>query len=788
MLKNYLRIALRNIARHKAYSFINIAGLSIGMACSILILLWVQHENSYDRFHKNAANIYRITAIASEFAAAVNPAPMPLALKEEFPEVTNYVRFSNPVSAMFEAGEKKFVEKNGFYADSTILEVFSFKLRQGNAATALKRPDAILLTHSMAKKYFGNENPLNKTLKKDNKDLLVVTGILEDIPANSHLQFDYVMPIAAIAQTNNDIKNNVWDNFNFYNYLLFDKNFKSDPSSLAKFEQRIDAFYKTKESNLKVNFHLQPLTRIHLHSNLQADLPGHGNVQYVTIFTIVAIFILMVACINFMNLATARSARRAREVGIRKVAGALRQQLIYQFLGEAVIISLFALLIAIGIVFLVLPLFNSVSQKSLGLNLLNGNLWLGLLAIAFTTGILSGSYPALFLSNFRPVKVLKGGLRKAGGSLLFRNGLVVVQFVVSIVLLVGTITVYNQLNFIRNRNIGYDKENLLYMNMTGELWQKQDLLKSMLAQNPSTSQFTLVNDLPVNMSSGTISVEWDGKDPNTQPIFPTLGTSENFVNVFKVKLLDGRGFSNEFKGDTSNYVINEKAARAMGMTAANAVGKNLTLWGNKGIIIGVVKDFNYKPAHQPIEPLIMFLNKWGGTVVVRSQPGSLNATVNNLAKISRQLNPAYPFSYNFVDQDIARLYESEKRLGKLFNIFAILAVIISCMGLYGLSAFMAEQRVREIGVRKVLGASMFNIVYLLSYGFTKLIMVAILIAIPLSWYMVSKWLNGFAYHIEIGWVIFLIASVAALIIAWCTVSYESIRAALANPVTSLRTE
>ena len=790
MIKNYFKIAFRNIVRHKAFAAINIAGLAIGMACSIMILLWVQNELSYDRFHKNANELYRIVANAGDFKVAINPAPMVEDLQAKMPVIKNTVRLTGASKNVFEVGTRKFEEKNVFYADSTFLQVFSFPLVKGNSATAMQRVDGVLITEDMAKKYFGKEDALGKVLRKDNKDNVIVTGVLANIPSNSHLQFDFILPMSSIAQTNDNIKKKIWDNFDFYAYVQLDKNFNPSPAALSNFNRQMDQVYKTHipEKDLKVAFQLQSLTNIHLHSSFQVDLPGHGNVQYVNIFFVVALFILVVACINFMNLSTARSARRAKEVGLRKVVGAGRKQLIGQFLGESLLISFLALLIAIGLVWLLLPAFNGLAGKKLTVHFLDGKLIGILLGIALATGLISGSYPALFLSGFQPVKVLKGNMKSMGGNLIFRNGLVVVQFVVSIVLLAGTAVVYRQLNFIKNMNLGFEKSNLLYLPMAGEMWNKQQAFKAELKQNPLTANFTIASDLPANLNSGTVNVVWEGKDPKSQIVFPTLFVDEGFFSVFQMKMLNGRSFSTEFKGDTNNYVLNEKAVKAMGMKVSNAVGKPLTLWGNKGTIIGVVKDFNYKPIQQPIEPMIIGLNRWGGVAVVRTQPGNTESTIKALEKISTNLNPAYPFSYGFLDQDLSNQYKGEQRMGSLFNVFAILAIFISCMGLYGLSAFMAEQRTKEIGVRKVLGASIFNVVYLLSTGFTRLILIAVVIAVPVAWFAINSWLKSFAYRVSADWIIFLTASLAALAIAWITVSYESIKAAVANPVKSLRTE
>ena len=522
-------------------------GLAIGMGCSILILLWVQNELSYDRFHVNADQVYRITCNAGDFKAAVNPAGMPAGLKAQMPVIKNSVRLSTISTSLFEVGNRKFEEKRVFYADSTFLEVFTFPLVEGDAKTALQRIDGILITEDMAKKYFGKEEALGKTLRKDNGNNVTVTGILANIPSNSHLQFDFILPMASIAQTNDDIKNNVWDNFNFYSYVQLDKNFVPSAASLSGLNNQMNQIYKKHVSAIKVDFHLQPLTSIHLHSNLQVDLTGHGNIQYVNIFFIVAIFILVVACINFMNLATARSVRRAKEVGLRKVVGAGRGQLIRQFLGESLLISFFALLISVALVLAFLPVFNNISEKNLSINFLDGKLLLSLLGIALGTGLISGSYPALFLSGFLPVKVLKGNMKSMGGNLLFRNALVVTQFIVSIVLLVGTVVIYKQLKFIREKNLGFDKENLLYMNMTGDLWNKQQALKSELQRNPLTSDFTIISDIPANLTSGTVNIQWDGKDPKSQVVFPSMYVSEDFINVFQMKILNGRSFSTAFK-------------------------------------------------------------------------------------------------------------------------------------------------------------------------------------------------------------------------------------------------
>jgi len=787
MLQTYFKLAYRNIIKDKAYSILNITGLAIGLASSILILLWVQNELSYDKFHKNAGQIYRISCNLVDSKTVGTPAGMPAGLKAEMPVVKNTVRIQPSNTTLLESNNKKFQEDRVFYADASFMDVFSFPLVKGDRATALKQVDGALITQDMATKYFGKNDPIGKIIRKDNKENIVVTGVLANLPPNSDLQFDFILPMASLARTNTDLKNSVWNNFNFYDYVQLDKSFDPSAANLLSLEKQIDQIFR-KHDSMKATFQLQPLTKIHLAPEQLGDLPGHGNAQYVNIFFIIAILILIVACINFMNLATARSARRAKEIGLRKVAGAIRGQLIIQFLSESVFISFLSLLFALGIVILFLPVFNELANRKLVINVSDARLWLSLFGIASLTGLISGSYPALFLSGFNPVKVLKGNVKSMGGNLLFRNALVVIQFMVSIVLLVGTVVIYNQLKFIRDRNPGFEKANLLYVPMTGDMWHKQQALKDELRGNPLTSDFSLISDLPTNLGAWTVSVDWAGKDPHSQLSFPVIAVDEDFTHTFGMKLVAGRSFSRAFKADSNNYMVNEKMLSVMGLNASTAIGKSLTLWGNKGTIVGVVKDFNFKPVQQAIEPLVMPFNKIGGFVMVRTLPGKTQVTIQALSAISQELNPAYPFKFDFLDQDLANLYKGEQQMSNIFNLFAALGIFISCLGLYGLSAFMAEQRTKEIGVRKVLGASVFNLVYLLSSSITRLIFIAIVIAVPLSWYAVNSWLAGFAYHIHVSWLVFFMASLAALSIAWLTVSYESIKAAIVNPIKSLRTE
>jgi putative ABC transport system permease protein len=790
MLNNYIKVAIRNLLRQKGFSFINILGLALGITCTALIGMWVNDELSYDRFHADFDRMYRITATLPEMKvhAAVSSAPLALAIKNEIPEVDEAVRISGLNSDLIQVGDVRFEEKGVMYADSNFFRVFTFPFIKGDSERALQNPEGIVITEEMAMKYFGSTDVLEKTIRKNSKDDFTVTGVIANIPDNSHLQFDFVQPMRFLARTNNDLKNNVWDNFNYYTYIKLNGKAQQSKSAIADLEKKMQAIYRKNEAVLKVGFVLQPLARVHLYSNFLADIPGHGNAQNVYIFMIVAVFILVVACLNFMNLATARAARRAKEVGLRKVVGAIRPHLIGQFLAESLIVALVSLVLALLIIWLVLPYFNTLGGKNLALDFMNVKIMGGLLGITVITGLLAGSYPALFLSGFVPAKVLKGSFTGGTSGSLFRNTMVVIQFAVSISLIVGTTIVYQQLKYIQQLNLGYDKENLLYVPMTGELWSKYDALRTSLGNNRLTSQYSFISNLPTTTSNATIGVEWAGKDPNTQPLFYNLAIDENFEEVFKATILEGHGYGENAKADSVNIIVNEMALKTMNMSLASAVGTRITVWGRERTIIGVVKDFNFKPVQETIGPMFLDRNTWGGYAMVRTLPGEMENTIKALEQICKTINPSYPFNYSFLDQDIANLYKAEQRLGSLFNVFAVLAIVISCLGLYGLSAYLAERRTRDLGIRKVLGASGFQLVYLLSATFTRPILIATIIAVPLAWYGMSQWLSGFAYHVTIDWTIFLVAFLSALIIAWLTVSFESIKAATANPVKSLRSE
>ena len=786
MFRNYLKLAFRNLSRQKAFSIINITGLAVGLASSLTIFLWVQDELSYDRFHAKAERTYRLTAEASNLKVAIAPAGVGPALQEIVPEIVHNTRVWREGGVILQKGDKKFEEGKVFYAEPSLFDVFDFELLYGDKKTALKEIKSVVISEAVAIKYFGTTDVLGKTIIKRADEEFTITGVLAKPKGHSHLEFDVIFPWSHLATWYENAKNNSWDNFDFYTYVTFDT--PKDEAYLAGFVKKLDAMFLEHDKQVEIHFGVQTLIGIHLHSHLMADLPGNGNYQYVAALTIIAIFIVLIGCINFMNLSTARSARRAKEVGLRKVAGAARIQLIRQFLGESLLITMLSLAIALILVAIALPVVNNIVGKQLSLNISNPSLMIGIAGIAMATGIISGIYPALVLSGFTPIKVLKKDVKGGAGGSIFRNVLVVTQFVISIVLLVGTTVVYQQLDFISGRDLGYNKDNLLYVNING--WDNDRIKKWRTAfeSHPETANVAFANDLPTNLVSGSADVKWQGKDPGKQVIFASLFVDDSFIPVFDMEIVAGRNFNHQLRGDTANYLINETAARIMGFTPETAVGQELGMWKDKGLIVGVVKDFNFKPLREAMEPMILRPNTWGNTVIIKAEAGKIKETIAAMEDVWNSNENVYPFSYKFVDQDLENLYRSERQIGTLFTSFAILAILISCLGLYGLSAYIAEQRTREIGIRKALGASIGNIIYLLNTRFVVPVVVAMILAAPIAWYAMNKWLEGFAYKIDFNWILVVAAGGLALLISLLTVSYESIKAAKINPVKSLRTE
>jgi putative ABC transport system permease protein len=792
MIKNYMKIAFRNLIKHKAFSLINISGLAIGMACCLLIIIFVQDELSYDKFNARADRIYRMTSEENRRGVIANYplvfSGVPCALQNDYSEVLNFVRFDPRLNVLINSGDKKFYEERLFYADASVFEVFTFPLVKGDPDTALKEPYSIVLTEKMAEKYFGSGDPMSQTLMIDNEHDYKITGILKKIPRNSHIKFDFLASMATL-EAQDPRYGKLWA-WNCYSYLLLPEGF-----SYLDLEKKFPDFIRRHRGEKAVEaytFSLQPLTSIHLHSHLAYEIEANGDIRYVYIFSAIAFFILLIACINFMNLSTARSANRAKEVGVRKVLGADRIRLTKQFLGESLFLSLTALPVAAALVELFLPAFNVMTGKELRIDYFgNSVVFIGLIGILLFVGIVSGSYPAFFLSTFRPSEVLKGKLRAGTGSSLFRKVLVVVQFTISIILIAGTIIIYTQLDFIRNKKLGFDKEQVVVMPVSRSgIGQNFEAFKRELLQNPGIESVCGSTSLPSLLPTRSVFIPEGVEEGERLPLRNVL-VDYDFIKTFGMEIIEGRDFSRDFATDMKEaFIINETARKEFGWDSA--VGKRLIdLDGPKGHVVGVVKDFHFRSKHQKIEPLILSLlpsSRYVYFVSVKIKSSNLRDTLNFLKDRWQAFSPGWPFDYFFLDDNFDRLYKSEDRLRQVFLTFTFLAIFIACLGLFGLAAFSAEQRTKEIGIRKVLGATVSNILILISREFTKWILVANLIAWPIAYFAMHRWLQNFAYRVSIGWWVFIAAALLALGVALFTVGFQAVKAALANPSDALRYE
>lgn len=779
--------------RNKLFTGLNIFGLATGLACSILIFLWVKDELSYDRFNPGVERIFRLSAKVKDIETATIPPAFTWTMKNDIPGIKNATRII-PLQKIITVGTKKFDENHMYYADSNFLRIFHYPLLRGNSASALSVPNTVLLTEATAIKYFGSAGQaMGKSIYIDNDikgATLQVTGILKNIPANSHLHFDLLLPIQNWNMQITDPQ--PWRYFDSYVYFQLADEVQPSTLALQKIQQQLNtirnkAIVGTEAVPAVISIH--PLTDIHLYSHFRQDVDGQGNIQYVRIFTLVALFIIFIACINFMNLATAMSGARAKEVGLRKTIGALRKQLVFQFIGESILLAFISLSLALLFVRLALPYFNTLASKSISLDLLDIRLIGQILAITLVVGLLAGSYPAFYISSFNVIRVLKGVRASEGKSSYLRNGLVVLQFSVSVALIVSTVVIYNQLHYLHNRDIGFNRQNLLYIPMpeVGDLRNNADALKAALDQSPQIGKYTIIGDLPTNLTASA-PLTWRGMENGSLVICDRFNVDENFARTFDVQMAAGRFYSKEFKENDSEYVVNEAAARAMQMDPVSAIGKMITVRGQEGSIIGVVKDFNFKPVFQPIEPLVIRHRAQGDNLVIRTAPGTMQKTLASAKACFQEVYGNTPFSYGFVDQDLDHLYSSETRMGSIFNIFSILSIAISCLGLFGLATFSTQRRAKEIGVRKVLGASQAGIVLLLTKEFLQLVALSLLIAFPIAWYAMHRWLREFVYRIDIDAWIFVAAGAAALAVAFLTVGYQTIRTAMANPVNALKSE
>ena len=785
MIRNYLKVAWRNLWKNKTFSLLNILGLALGMACSLLIMLWLQDEVKKDKFHKNGSRLYRV--MENQFYAgevvtyASTPGILSQHITKDIPEIELASQFLWEEAPLFTVGNV-FEKEKGRYVNGDFLNMFSFDLAQGDARTALKRPDGVVISKKIADKYFPNQDPIGKIIRVDNRDDVMVTGVLKEITDRSSLKFDFLMSYERWLKTNDWAKE--WGNNGPRCYVMLNKN-----ADVNKVQAKLKGYIKSKNKDSNVELFIQPYEDVYLYSNYKAGIQDGGRIDYVKMFSIIAIFILVIACINFMNLATARSIKRAKEVGVRKVVGAVRYSLIGQFMGESLIIAFLSLICSIFIVFLMLPTFNTLTDKQLVLNFTDPLFLSILLGLTIITGVVAGSYPALFMSSLKPVVVLKGSLKFKPSATFFRKGLVVFQFSLSIMLIVGMMVVYKQIQFIQTKNLGFDRENMIYTSIEGDLSTNFTAFKQELLNMPGIKSVTSSQADPLQVGSSTQGVTWPGKDTTKIILFSQNPVSYDYLETMGIKLRDGRDFSKSFGTDTSNYIINEEAAKKMNMK--NPVGKEMTMWGRKGTIVGLVKSFHINSLHEAIPPLILSLQRgkenWG-QLIVRSQPGQTREALASMEKAYKKFNPRFPFGYQFTDQEYANQYKGENVVSKLANYFAFLAIFISCLGLFGLAMFTAEQRTKEIGVRKVLGASVLSITSMLSADFLKLVLIAALIAFPLAWYLMKNWLQKYEYRIEIQWWFFLVAGVLAVTIALLTVSYQAIKAALMNPMKSLKTE
>ncbi len=791
MFKNYFITAWRNLLRNKAFSVINISGLALGLACSLLIFFWVNDERSVDAFHANNPYLYNVyeKVFADNKIDADYETPALLAdeVKKEIPEVQYAVSSDRNDDYTFRT-DNKTLKENGAFAGEDYFKMFSFLLLQGNANTALNNPLAIAISKKMATDFFGSpQAALGKTLQRDYESQwknFTVSAVFDNVPANSTLQFDFVINWQAYYEEHDWMKR--WDNSGPLTTIMLRPGANTQLVQ-TKLKNFLDKF-SAESGNNKTELHLQPFSERYLHSNFENGEISGGRIEYVRLFSIIAVFILLIACINFMNLATARSIKRAKEVDVRKVAGALRSSLIKQFLGEALLLVLFAVIVALLLIILLLPLFNNITGKQIIMPVTHFNFWLQLIIITVVTACIAGSYPALFLSSFSPVKVLKGTLKFGISTTLFRKGLVIFQFALSIILIIATIVVSKQINYIQTKNIGYNRENLIYIPIEGTLTKQYALFKQEAIKMQGIKEVSCINEsLPV-IDDGTVAIDWEGKPQNYQPSFTHSAIGYDFLKTAGIQILQGRDFSPDFPTDSVGYILNETAVKKIGYK--NPVGRSFSFWYRKGTIIGVIKDFHFASLHDRIQPLVFRFSEsspWG-EILIRTQAGKTKQAIENLNNLCKQINPKFPFTYQFADQEYEKLYKSEEVIGKLSDCFAFLAIFISCLGLLGLTIFTAEQRRKEIGVRKVIGASVSDIVTMLSKDIIKLVILSSIIATPVAWMAMNYWLQSFAYRISINWEIFIVAALAALLIALITISFQSIKAAIANPVKSLRTE
>lgn len=788
MLKNYFKTAWRNLMKNKFYSFINIAGLSVGLCVGMLILLWVQDEYSFDNFHSKAKDIYRLenrvgTGNSTQIWTST-VAPIGKIIKTQLPEVKDYVRITgNYFFSAFRNGDKVFKENNTIMADPTFFTFFDFPLIKGNKTNPLPTINSVVLTESSARRYFGTDDVTGKTIMGDGKESFVVSGVIKDFPKNSSIRPDMVFAMEYLNQksyagkTGAETMDHDFRQFNYRTYLLLQPG--TNTTALATKIRNIHLANKADDTDIL--YLVQALKNMHLYN---ADGTEAG-IQTVHMFTIIALLVLVIACINYVNLSTARSLLRSKEVSMRKIVGAARVQLFLQFIIETALLFILASVVAVVLMYAALPLFNDVSGKELEINLGDYHLWMVILLTIAGSLVASSIYPALMLSSFKPLKALKGKASTSAGDATFRKVLVVTQFAFSVMLITGTLVIKNQLDYIRSKELGYDKAYTLHVGMR-EMGNHYEAVKAGLLKQPGVLAVARASSSPVEMEGETGSNDWAGKQQGQTLMLHPMSVDKDFMPFFKMQLAAGNNFTNS-AADSTHFILNETAIRETGIK--DPVGKPFKLWNMQGTIIGVVKDFHFASMKEKIAPAIFYYNPNNNyQLFVKTTGADAQKAIAAVEAQWKNYNEGFPFSYVFLDDTFDQLYRGETRTGTLFNAFAAIAILISCLGLFGLAAYTAQVRTREIGVRKVLGASVSGIVRLLATDFVKLVLIAIVIAIPVAWYTMNQWLQAFAYKTNIGWHIFALAGIIAIGIAFLTISFQSIKAALANPVKSLRTE
>ncbi len=787
MIKNYLKTAWRNLLKNKFYSLINIAGLTAGLAIGILILLWVQDELSFDNFHKQAANIYRLELFGGSGASKqiynIDPAPIGPLAKQNLPDVLEQVRLNeNYDYSLYKYQDKVFGDQYAIYADPSFFTMFDFHLIEGNQQKPFADNNSVVITQTTAQKFFGNQNPIGKVIRADGKQNFTVSGVINDFPKNSSIRCDMIMPMSfhyKASLANHDDLNTNFSYLDYATYFLLKPG--ASVKTIADKVSAIHLAHHPEGASSRAEYLLLPLAKMHLYN---ADMTDNG-IATVRIFIIIALLILVIACINYVNLSTARSMLRAKEISMRKIVGAGKLQLFMQFIVETALLFSLAAVMALGLIYLLMPVFNQISNKQLVLNLADYHIWLVILAAIGGTLAASSIYPALLLSSFEPLKALKGKISVGIGDVLFRKILVVTQFTFSIILIVGTLVITNQLNYIRNRGLGYDKAGVIAVWMR-DMAPHYDVAKAELLKQPGVLGVTRSNQNIARFAGFTGSSDWDGKDPKQSIIVHPIVIDKDLISFFKMKLVQGVSFTGVVT-DTAHYILNETAIKEMGIK--DPIGKRFKMNGINGTIIGVVKDFHYASMKQKIAPAVFwYAPQYLNRMYIKTTHGDAPKAIAAVQKQFKQYNGEYPFGYAFLDDIFNNIYQNEQREGTLFTYFAGIAIFISCLGLLGLAAYTAQVRTREIGVRKVLGASVSGLVGLLAKDFVKLVFIAILIATPIAWLAVYKWLQGYAYRVNIDWGVFALAGIMAILIAFITISFQSVKAALMNPVKSLRSE